>query len=298
VLFRTKSSTALERLQTRVRRNLRVGHNQANHWLWLLFRGTIRFQEYAVNSVPKADAIAQPDAVPQPSTIMALAPTLPASLAVLAATGAFAGDLGAALWTLLCAWLLVDPLLGSLVASLSWLRIERAAWVEKYEGTRWQRALTPVVLATLMLVLATYYGRWPLMICADALLLALLLVWLVPAGTRRLAIEALQVTFGWTLVAMLQGRLDLESGLAGACLGLILGLSTSHCLVGQVVAGLAWLALIAGAVWARQPLVAGLLAMTAIPAVLAVVGSAKRTAQRWPQLLAIALTALAFWART
>lgn len=251
-----------------------------------------------MNSEIKVAAVAHPASVPQPSTGLALAPTLPASLTVVAATGAFAGDLGAALWLLVCAWLLIDPLLGSLVVSLSWLRLEREALVHQNEGPRWQSFVTPVVLATLMLVLATYYGRWPLMICADVLLLALLLVWLVPAGTRRLAIEALQVTFGWTLVAQLQGRLDVESGLAGACLGLILGLSTSHSLAGQVVAGLAWLALVAGAVLARQPLVAGLLALIAIPAVLAVIGSAKRTAQRWPQLLAIALTGLAFWART
>jgi len=251
-----------------------------------------------VNSVPKVDAVAQPDAAPQPSTVLALAPTLPATLAVLAATGAFAGDLGAALWNLLCAWLLVDPLLGSLVESLSWLRIARARGLSRIEGGRWQRALAPVVLAALMLVLATYYGRWSLLICADALILALLLVWFAPNNARRLAIEALQVAFGWTLVAQMQGRLDIESGLAGACLGLILGLSTSRCLAGRIVAGLGWLALIVGAILARQPLLAGLLALAAIPAVMAAQGSAKRTVQRWPQLLAIALTALAFWART
>jgi len=250
-----------------------------------------------VNSNAKVAAVTDDASQPLPSTCLALAPTLPASLAVVAATGAFAGELDAALWSMLCAWLLVDPLLGSLVASLSWLRAESGVSVSPHAGQRWRSLWAPIVLSALMLVLATFYGRWPLLIGADALILALLLVWLLPISARRLAIEALQASFGWTLVAQLQGRLDIESAVAGACLGLTMGLASCEHLVGRVIAGVGWLALFVGAILARQPLVAGLLGMIAIPALGAKRGAARCTAQKWPQLLAIALTALAFWAR-
>ena len=156
----------------------------------------------------------------------------------------------------------------------------------------WRRITTPLVLAGLMLVLATYLGRWPLTLTAGALVAGIALTWPWPQAQAREHTVGIQVAYGWSLAALLSGELDLRTGLAAFCLGLLYAASADARLWARIVSGIAWLALVIGAIVSRQPLAAGLIAAVGVLTQLDRSRTGPPALSRLPYLAALALAAL------